>query len=284
MSWLLLTFISVVCRAVYGMMSKILSTSAKTSAYTQATLLSSVSAVLALLATPLLGGITTNFSKVSILTVILVAAGQGLGNIFYFTAIKSLTNGTAQIAFSSILVFNTLLSIIFLNLHLSAINMLGILILLIAIVSVVSGKVVFDRRGVALMCIGAFFFAVFQLSSSQLSHQVSAATYLLIAYAGGALIVFAIKARTVIGDVHKPGFKLALRNSAYAAIPSIGNFLFAYYAYRSAPTPAIVAILLTSQVVVTILLGYVFLKERDNLGRKFTAAVLVVVSAVLIKR
>ena len=265
-------------------MSKVLSTSAKTSPYTQATLLSSVCAVFALLTTPFLGGITTDFSKVSVITVVLVAVGQGLGNIFYFTAIKTLTNGTAQIAFSSILIFNTLLSLLFLNLHLSPINIFGVVILLVAITSVVSGKVVFDRRGVSLMIIGAFFYAVFQLSSSRLSHQVSAATYLLIAYAGGALVVFALKASTVINDVRKPGIRLAVRNSAYAAIPSIGNFLFAYYAYRSAPTPAIVAILLTSQVVVTILLGYIILKERDNVARKFVAAVLVVVSAALIKR
>ena len=284
MSWLLLTFISVVCRALYGIMSKVLSTSAKTSAYTQATLLSTVCAVLALLTTPFLGGITTNFSDVSLLTVLLVAGGQGLGNIFYFTAIKNLTNGTAQIAFSSILIFNTLLSLLFLNLHLSPINILGVLLLLIAITSVVSGKVVFDRCGVIFMIIGSFFYAVFQLSSSQLSSQVSAATYLLIAYAGGAIVVFSIKAKTIISDLQKPGIGRAIRNSAYAALPSIGNFLFAYYAYRSAPTPALVAILLTSQVVVTILLGYFLLNERDNVVRKFSAAILVFISAVLIKR
>jgi drug/metabolite transporter (DMT)-like permease len=84
--------------------------------------------------------------------------------------------------------------------------------------------------------------------------------------------------------MRRPDFRPAVRNSVYAAVPSLGNFLFAYYAYRSAPTPAIVAILLTSQVVVTILLSYVFLQEREHLGRKFSAAVLVVVAATLIKQ
>ncbi len=283
MTWLLLTFISVVCRALYGIMSKILSSSAKTSPYTQATLLSAVCAAVGLILTPFLGGLTTDFSKVSILTVALVALGQGLGNIFYFTAIKSLTNGTAQIAFSSILIFNTVLSLLFLNLHLSALNIFGVILLLIAIMSVVSGKVVFDKRGIVLMVIGSFFYAVFQLSSSKLSHQVSAGTYLLIAYAGGALVVFLIKSKLIIHDMRQPGAKLAIRNSLYAAVPSLSNFLFAYYAYRSAPRPAIVAILLTSQVVVTIILGYFILKERDNVKRKVGAALLVVASAALIK-
>ena len=264
-------------------MSKILSTSAKTSAYTQATLLSLVCAAVALFMTPFLGGITTDFSRVSLVTLALVALGQGLGNIFYFTAIKTLTNGTAQIAFSSILIFNTTLSIIFLNLHLSVFNIFGVILLLIAITSVVSGKVVFDKRGVFLMVVGAFFYAVFQLSSSKLSHQVTAGTYLLVAYLGGAIVVFLLKSKLVLQDMRKSGSGIAIRNSLYAAVPSLGNFLFAYYAYRSAPRPAIVAILLTSQVVVTILLGYFILKERDNVKRKVSAALLVVASAALIK-
>lgn len=284
MNWLILTLISVLFRAVYGVMSKVLSQRAESSAYTQAVLLSTVCGLLTVPAIPLLGGITADFSNTNWLTVALVAGGQGLGNICYFTAIKKLTNGTAQIAFSSILIFNTLLSLLFLHLHLSFINILGIGLLLFAIISVVSGKIVFDRGGVLLMVVGSFFYAVFQLSSSQLSQHVSAAVYLLIAYIGGAVVVFALKARTVVRDMRRPGFRPAVRNSVYAAVPSLGNFLFAYYAYRSAPTPAIVAILLTSQVVVTILLSYVFLQEREHLGRKFSAAVLVVVAATLIKQ
>ncbi len=284
MSWLLLTCISVICRAVYGVMSKVLSRRAESSAYTQAVLLSTVCALIAVPAIPLFGGITADLSKISWLVVLLVAGGQGLGNIFYFTAMKKLTNGTAQIAFSSILIFNTLLSLLFLNLHLSVINIAGILLLLIAIVSVASGKIVFDRRGVLPMVVGSFFYAVFQLSSSQLSQHVSAAVYLLIAYIGGAAVVFMLKAGTVVRDIRRPGFRAAVKNSFFAAVPSLGNFLFAYYAYRSAPTPAIVAILLTSQVVFTILLSYLFLREREHLGRKFAAAVLVVAAAALIKQ
>ena len=67
------------------------------------------------------------------------------------------------------------------------------------------------------------------------------------------------------------------------AIPSLGNFLFAYYAYREAPEPAKVAMLLTAQVVLTVILSYFLLKERGHVYRKLAAAILVVISAVLIK-
>jgi drug/metabolite transporter (DMT)-like permease len=214
----------------------------------------------------------------------LVVGGQALGNVLYFEAIKSLTSSTAQITFSSILVFNTVLSVLFLNLSLGLLNFLGVLLLLAAITIVNTGKVELNRRGVILMLIAALCFSAFQLASSELSKQVSAATYLLIAYLGSALIILAIKWRPISHDVlDMKKLKTTLPIVFATALPSTGNFLFAYYAYRGAPEPAKVAMLLTSQVVLTVILSYLFLKERHHLLRKITAAVLVVISAIMIK-
>lgn len=283
MDWLLLTFLSVIFRSVYGVMTKVLSNKLKVSAYTQATLLSFSGAVIALLLSPLLGGLHFNFSEVSLLAVALVVLGQGLGNITYFASMKNLTNGTAQIAFSSILFFNTFLSLVFLNLHLSAVNVFGLVLLMLAIVSVVTGKVELHRKGVSLMILSAFLFSVFQLSSAEISKQVGAATYLVIAYLGAAVVVFSIKWRVVVKDLKTAERKTTFGIPLLTALPSMGNFLFAYYAYRSAPQPAKVAMLLTSQVVLTVFLSYFFLKEKGHVLRKVSAAILVVVSAILIK-
>lgn len=264
-------------------MTKVLSNKVETSAYTQATLLPLAGAIIALLISPLLGGLKFNVSEVSLVAVVLVVLGQGLGNITYFASIKNLTNGTAQIAFSSILLFNTFLSLIFLDLHLGLLNVFGLVLLMLAVVSVVTGKVELHRRGVALMILSAFLFSVFQLSSAELSRQVGAATYLIIAYLGAAIVVFALKWKVVIRDLAKAERRSTFGIPILTAIPSLGNFLFAYYAYRSAPEPAKVAMLLTSQVVLTVFLSYFFLKEKGHVLRKVSAAVLVVVSAILIK-
>lgn len=264
-------------------MTKVLSTHVKVSVYTQAALLPLAGAVVALAISPFIGGIHLNFTDVSLTAVLLVVLGQGLGNITYFAAIKNLTNGTAQIAFSSILVFNTLLALVFLNLQLSFINVLGVFLLMIAILSVVSGKVELDKRGVLLMLLSAFLFSVFQLASAEISQQVGAVSYLLIAYVGAALVVFALKSKVVVKDLLSSKKRSTLGIPLLTAIPSLGNFLFAYYAYREAPEPAKVAMLLTAQVVLTVILSYFLLKERGHVYRKLTAAVLVVISAVLIK-
>jgi drug/metabolite transporter (DMT)-like permease len=283
MGWLLLTFLSVIFRAIYGVMTKVLSNRVKTSVYTQAVSLPLAGALIALFISPFIGGLQFDLSGVSPVAVLLVVLGQGLGNITYFAAIKNLTNGTGQIAFSSILVFNTLLSLLFLDLSLSIVNVFGLFLLMLAIISVVTGKVELHRRGVSLMILSAFLFSVFQLASAEISKQVGAATYLLIAYLGAALVVFVLKYKIILRDLLSTNKRSVAVISLLTAIPSLGNFTFAYYAYRSAPEPAKVAMLLTSQVVFTVFLSYFLLKEKGHVIRKVIAAVLVVLSAVLIK-
>ena len=284
MDWIFFTFLSVISRAIYGVMTKVLSNKAGNSIYTQSVLLPLCGGLLAILLSPLLGGFNLNINSNNLGLIILVVLSQGLGNVVYFAAIKNLTSGTAQISFSSILVFNTILSILFLNLHLSFINGLGIIILMLAILLAVSGKIEFNKKGVGLMTLSAFLFSIFQLSTSRLSLQVSAATYLIIAYFGATLVVFVVNAKTVIKDISASTNKKNLFLIPFlTAIPSLGNFVFAYYAYRSAPEPAKVAMLLTSQVVFGVLLSYVFLKEKGYLFRKLLAAILVITAAVLIK-
>lgn len=153
----------------------------------------------------------------------------------------------------------------------------------LAILSVTSGKIEFDKKGIGLMILSALLFSIFQLASAEISKQVGAANYLLIAYLGAALVVFVLKSRIIVEDVRKTGFKDSMSIPLVTAIPSVGNFLFAYYAYRTAPEPAKVAMLLTSQVVLTVLLSYFLLNEKGNVWRKVGAACLVVVSAILIK-
>lgn len=283
MTWLVLTFLSVLFRSVYGVLTKVLSNKLEVSSYTQATLLSLSGAAIALLLSPFLGGLSFSIGDASFITIALLVSGQGLGNITYFAAIKNLTNGTAQIAFSSILVFNTVLSLFFLELNLSALNVFGVILLMIAILSVVSGKIELNRRGVALMLLSAFLFSVFQLASAEISKEVGPATYLIIAYLGAAIVVFALKAKVIIKDFTRSNKKITVGIPLLTALPSLGNFLFAYYAYRDAPEPARVAMLLTSQVVFTVILSYFVLNEKGHVIRKMGAAVLVVIAAICIK-
>ena len=184
-----------------SVLTKVLADGVQVSDPTQAVLFTVMGAVFSILASPWLGGLQLQVSEVNWLLVALVVFGQGLGNVAYFASIKHLTNGTAQIAFSSILIFNTLLSLVFLGLQLSFMNVLGVAVLLFAVLIVVSGTVEFNRRGIIFMLLAAFLFSIFQIASVELSQQVTAATYLVTAYLGSAIVVFLLKIRQVTSDI-----------------------------------------------------------------------------------
>ncbi|OGL30840.1 hypothetical protein A3F37_00120 [Candidatus Saccharibacteria bacterium RIFCSPHIGHO2_12_FULL_41_12] len=285
MNWLVLTLFAVIFRAFMGISTKVVSNKIKVSSETQTVLFLIAGLIVSVLVSPFLGGIDIDLAKVSLTAVALVAIGQGVGNILYFAAIKNLTNGTAQIAFSSTLVFTTLMSLVFLDLKLSPINFVGIIILALAILNVVNGKVEFHKRGVTLMILSGLSFSAFLLASSELSQQVSAASYLVIAYVSSTSVVFAVKWRAIVADIseHKEKLINTLHILFISAIPSVSYFVFTYWAYRSAPEPAKVAIILPAQIIPTVLLSYFLLKEKNHLFRKFISAILVIVAAVLIK-
>jgi drug/metabolite transporter (DMT)-like permease len=105
----------------------------------------------------------------------------------------------------------------------------------------------------------------------------------LVAYLGAALVVFILKYKIVLQDLISAEKRSTFGIPLLTAIPSLGNFLFAYFAYRAAPEPAKVAMLLTSQVVLTVFLSYFILNEKGHVIRKIGAAVMVVLAAILIK-
>lgn len=282
MDWILFTSVAISFRAVLGIMTKALSNKLKVSAYTQAFLMLFAALIISAVLVPFLGGFS--LKEAGMLPVLLVVVSQGVGNALYFAALRNLTNGTAQITFSSVILFNTGFALLFMDLSLSLLNIFGIVLLLLSIVSVTTGKIEIDRRGVLIMLLAACLFAIFQLSSAELSSQISAGTYLVMSYGGASGVIFALKSRQIIRELNQlKNDTQFLRISFLTALPSVGNFLFAYFAYRTAPEPARVAMLLTAQVVLTVILSYFFLREKDHVWRKALAAVLVVCSAFLIK-
>lgn len=282
MNWLIFTFLAVFSRSLYGIFTKIFSSHKPISVYTQSVLIPAIAAVITLILAPFLGGIDFS-STFSLPAVSLLVLGQVAGNLIYYEAIKNLTSSTAQILFSSILVFNTIFSILFLNAHVSPKNLLGIGIMLMALILVAGNKIEFHLKGTILMITSAALFSMFQLSTAVVSKQLSAATYLIIAYLGTVLCIFAIKPKTIIGDLKKftnlKSFLIPIKTTIF----SMGALIFSYYAYSLASQPEKVTFLLPSQVVLTVLIGYIFFKEKSFLSRKLTAAVLVVLAAYLIK-
>ena len=287
MSWLFLTILAVLSRATYGIASKILSNKARVSAMTQAVLLTGFAAVLTLFVSPFIGGVSfkglLNHWELALVMVV----SQAFGNILFFKGLEKLEASTTQVVYSSILVWSTLLSVLFLGSHFSGKQFIGILILLgaILLVQYKKGTAKLDAKALYIVFAAALF-AVFQVSSAELARSMSAGAYLMLAYLGSTIIIGLLYFNKVRNDL--PILRKKVSATATAALFASGSsllyFTFSYFAYQKAPDRGVVVLLLTSQVVFGVILAIIFLRERSNISRKIVAGVFAVVAVLIIKK
>lgn len=286
MYWLFLTLLAVTSRAVYSLATKVLTNRLHTSASTQNFLLTSTATLFGLLLSPFLGGISFDGVSEHWLTIIIMILCVASGGVLFFVGQKHLDAGTTQIAFSSILLWGVLLSIGFLQSHFSLTQAAGIALLFAAIILVQyrKGKRRLDA-GVIWIIASAALFAGFQVASADLAQHITGGTYLLLAYGGPTILVGIVYARTLRREL--PGLAKRLSHNlqavVFAAGTTFGYYVFSYFAYKQAPDPGVVVVLLTSQVVLSVLLGIIFMRERDNIPRKLIAGALAFLAGAFIK-
>jgi drug/metabolite transporter (DMT)-like permease len=287
MTWEILTAISIFSRSLYSVASRNLSVKVKVSAITQTFLISVVSGSINILISPFFGGIQFSSIQSNALAILFIIAASAAGNLLYFTGQKNLDAGTTQVAFSSILVWGVVLSYFLLGSHLTFTQIFGSLLLLVAIfLTQKSFKLLQpDNRSVWFIICSTLMFSLFQVLSADISKTISTGTYLFVNSFGVAFALFLIYFRKILTELLAIADKGAsvFTSTLFACSTSILYFIFSYLAYQKAPDPGLVVILLTSQVILSVLLGIVFLRERDNLPKKVFAAILALVAAILIK-
>ncbi|PIY69269.1 hypothetical protein COY90_01535 [Candidatus Roizmanbacteria bacterium CG_4_10_14_0_8_um_filter_39_9] len=286
MHWLLLTLISIVSRSTYSIATKILSNKIRVSPMTQAVLMTTCAGILSIPFALYIGdsAMTNSFSIWPVVFVMVIS--QAFGNILYFKGMNTLDAGTSQIAFSSILIWSFILSIIFLQSKFSTIQLFGTLLMGIAIMIVYRHKNnIRVNVGIIYVIGAALLFAIFQITSAMISKQLSTGAYLLITYFGSSTIVGLVYYKTIIKDFLKLIKQIGhtLTTLFFASGTSIMCFVFSYFAYQKAPNRGIVVLLLTSQVILSVIFGVIFLKEKDNLKQKIAAGILAFVASLLIK-
>jgi drug/metabolite transporter (DMT)-like permease len=139
--------------------------------------------------------------------------------------------------------------------------------------------------GVVWVIVSAALFAGMQVASADLSKFISTGTYLVFAYGGPTLVVGCLYARSIRQELpglfRNPGNTLVA--ILFAAITSLTYSIFSYFAYHSASDAGIVVALLTTQVVLSVILGIIFMRERNNVPHKLLAGLLAFVAGALIK-
>jgi len=264
----------------------LLSRNVTVSPITLSFLLTFTTGLLVLLFNPLVGGLDFSGVKSNLFTLLFIVITSVVGNIVYFAGQKKLDAGVTQIIFSSILIWGGILSVLFLNSTFSIQQVVGMIILLTAIIMIQykKGKISLNKS-VVYIILSAMLFALFQVGSAQVSSTISAAAYLLITSFGTAFIIFVIYFNTIKKDYAplRTHLKSTVYNLFFASGTSSLYMVFSFLAYKNAPDKGVVVVLLTSQVILSVLFGIVFLKEWKNIEMKVIAGVLAFIAGILIK-
>ncbi|MDP4011629.1 MAG: DMT family transporter [Candidatus Roizmanbacteria bacterium] len=286
MNWIILTFLAIIFRAIYSLGTRRLSRDAIVSPITLSFLLTASTGLLILLFNPLLGGLDFSGVKSNVMILALIVITSVVGNIVYFAGQKKLDAGVTQIIFSSILIWGGILSVLFLQSTFSTQQVIGMIILLTAIIMVQCKKgSVSVNKSALYIVLSAMLFALFQVGSAHVSTSIHVAAYLLITSLGTALTILCTSFNTIKKDyvALKTHFKGTVTNLFVASGTSSLYMMFAFLAYKNAPDKGVVVVLLTSQVILSVLFGIVFLKERENIKVKIIAGVLALIAGILIK-
>ena len=286
--WIILTIITVVARAVYGVLTKVLSGHVKVHPMTtQTVLLMAMVTLQTIVIAPFVGGIQLTVEPGLWWPLGWAILTSTLGNVFYFYGVAKLSSGSTQIIFSSIVIWGALLSWMILGSRFGVLQLAGILLLLCAILMVQyqRGFGLTSGAGIWLVLISAACFAGFQVSSAVLSKSMPTGTYLFLAYLSDTLLLGIPYAGRIIRDLRavRASWGSLAKVIFLTGLASVLYNLFAYLAYHAAPDAGIVVVLLTTQVILAVLLSILFLHERNHMRRKLLAASLAVVAAVMIK-
>jgi uncharacterized membrane protein len=208
-----------------------------------------------------------------------------VGGPLYFKGIQRLGAGPGQIAFSSIVIWGALLSVVVLSSHFSALQLIGAVVLMGSIwLAQYESGIHFDRAVIYILASAACY-AWFQVTTARLSTSITNGTYLLMAYGGPAILTVLVLAKPLARDWHRLAGKRtrALVSTVPSSALSVSYYVFSFQAYRTAPDPGVVVILLTLQVIVAVILATIFLGERRHVKRTLLAGAIAVVAAMAIR-
>lgn len=206
-----------------------------------------------------------------------------LANLLVFTAFKHAEASEVSILLASSTIWSVVSAVIVLQERLTVLNLLGIACIFIGIVFVNFTRKRWQlAKGHLFALLGAIFFGVaFTNDVFILSHFENIASYMVPAFALPGLATLVNSPKTV----HKlPYFfkanvvlKVVLCGGLYAI-----SAITIYMAYRAGGMASIISPIQQTNIILTVILGYLFLKEKDNLGKKSIAATATFIGVLLL--
>lgn len=211
------------------------------------------------------------------LTVILYS----LAHVTSAKALQRIEASVFSVLFATSAVWTMFIGLFLLHDSLSPIQVLGVIVIFISVVALIEDKKSLKLdRGIALGLISAALFGLAIAGWAYVGRRADVPSWTALSFLGPALLVLVIKPKSVLKM--KPFLKkdLLLKMLLLGVIFSISS-LASLLAYKYGNVN-VVAVLQQTGIIVTTVLGIIFLHERKHLWQKAAAAVICFVGVLLV--
>lgn len=281
MNWLVLTLISVFITAFANILLRVLMKNEKSNPFSYAVVFHFLVAIVSLVFA-LLHGFQFPMWNQNLIYFLLAAALWGSGTVFYFKASHLLEASEVIILSPFRAVVTIIASIIFLHESFTPQQIIGFILISAAILLVTNlkHKIQFNNGIYYALAMTLFYGSavIFDVLIIRIYDPIS---YLAVSnfLIGSLLLLFYPKALLQLNTFLKPEFlKKMLPLGVFSSIQAIAF----YYALKIGQTSQIASVN-QSQVIVTVILAVILLKERDNLLKKVIGSILVTIGVLLLK-
>lgn len=212
----------------------------------------------------------------------LTAILWGFANIFIFISLKSVESSEFTILFSTRALFTILTALIFLNETFTTKQIFGTALIFLAVALVTLKKTKFKfSKGELFAILGAATMGIAITNDGYLLRSFALYPYVTLNYLLPAILVgffYANTFRKSIKHMNALYVKRMLAMSLLSALAAL-TFFKALQLSRSASQVSTVNLI---AIILTVLLGIIFLKERGHVARKLIGAVLSVIGAMFL--
>lgn len=282
MSWLVLAFISVITVSIAIILERVLMKDEASDPISYAIVFQLVLGFISVLIALLFGRFTLPNLEGLTLRFILSSFLWAGATVFGFQAIKKLTAGEVTILTTSSSVVSIILGLVVLKEVLSLNIVLGTLLVFFAIWIVKSEKVSFkSRRGIGFALLSAVFGGIAVVNDAIILRSYEAFSYTAIMSILPGIVLILLFPQKIVKIKKLLNSKFIMLMTIFCVFYSIQAIAY-YLAFQNGAPVSQLSPLIKSSIVLTVLLGAIFLNERQNLSKKILASVLVTIGAILL--
>ena len=282
MSWQSLVGISVVLYSVNGLLHRTIMKDDDSDAYAQAIVFTGLGCFFFLVVLLFRGGFQAFLSWNQLLLMILAAILPSIGMVFIFKGFKFISASEHTILLTSCQVWNMVGAILFLHENLTIIKLAGTIAILFGVVLAEWKKQTFRlNKGAVYVLLAAFCFAGSGIINFFIVRSFDVLSYMLYISIFVTLILFIFNHKIIkkLTFYFKP--KRALNIVATSVNDALANIL-GFAAYQIGRNALQIGPIQATQTILTVVLAFVILKERDHMPQKIIGSLAAVIGTILL--